>query len=133
MITQSQAKKAIEASEAKAREMGIAVTTVVVDASGLVIASSRMDGALPISPRFAYAKAYTASVLHMPSGVLEDFALPGKPYYGVNAMFGGEFTTIPGGVPVTIHERFVGGVGVGGGDPKQDLTCAEEAKKAIEG
>ncbi len=132
MITLVQARKALEASEAKARQFGITVSTVIVDANGLIIAASRMDNSLPISPRFAYAKAYTAAVLRMPSAVLEEYAVPGKPYYGITAIFGGEFTTIPGGYPVAKNNRVIGGIGVGGGEPSQDEACAKEALKVLE-
>lgn len=131
MISLHKAKKALEASEAKAKELGITVTTVIVDGSGLIIASSRMDNALPVSPRFAFTKAFTAAVLRMPTNVLADFAIPGKPYFGITSIYGGEFTTIPGGIPIQMEKAVVGGVGVGGGEPPQDVQCAEAALKVL--
>lgn len=125
------AKRGVAAAEKKAEELGIKITTCVVDEKGLIVIMARMDDALPISPRFAESKAYTACVLRMPTKSLLDYAAPDEPYYGVTSLFAGEFTTIPGGLPVQIEERFVGGVGVGGGAPDQDEQCAKAALQAI--
>ncbi len=132
MITLEKAKKALEASERKAKELGIAVTTVIVDEHGSIIASSRMDGAIPISPRFAYCKAYTSANLGMPTEGLGPYAGEGKPYFGLNTLFGGDLTPIAGGVPVKIGGRLAGAVGVGGStDTSQDSACAQEAVKVL--
>lgn len=132
MITLKRAKEALEASERKAKELGIAVTTVVVDEHGSIVAVERMDGAIPISPRFAYAKAFTSANLGMPTDAIEQYAAENKPYFSVNTLFGGELTTIAGGLPVTMDGKIVGGVGVGGStDTKQDLDCAKESVKIL--
>ncbi len=133
MITLEKAKKALEASEKKAAELGIAVTTVIVDEHGSIIAVSRMDGAIPISPRFAFSKAFTSANIGLPSGDMEPYASPEKPYYGINMLFGGELTVMAGGLPVKHTNKLTGGVGVGGStDTQQDTACAKEAVKILE-
>lgn len=132
MITLDKAKKALEASEQKAKELGTAVTTVIVDEHGAIIAVSRMNEAIPISPKFAYSKAFTSASLGMPSEGIGAYACEGKPYFGINTIFGGEITPIAGGVPVKIQNKLVGGVGVGGStDTSQDSQCAQEAAKVL--
>lgn len=134
MITLEKAKKALEASERKAKELGAAVTTVIVDEHGSIIAVSRMDGAIPISPRFAYSKAFTSASLGMPSEGIGAYACEGKPYFGINTILSGEITPIAGGVPVKMGAKLVGGVGVGGStDVTQDSQCAQEAAKILLG
>ena len=132
LITLDKAKKALEASEQKAKELGTAVTTTIVDEHGSVIAVSKMDGAIPISPRFSYSKAFTSASLGMPSEGIGAYACEGKPYFGVNTILGGEITPIAGGVPVKIEGKLVGGVGVGGSlDVSQDSQCAQEAARIL--
>jgi uncharacterized protein GlcG (DUF336 family) len=133
MITIDKAKKALEASEKKAAQLGTAVTTIIVDEHGSIIAASRMDGAIPISPKFALNKAYTSANLGMPTEAIAQYATEGKPFFGLNTLFAGKLTTMAGGAPVVINKKLVGGVGVGGSqDVRQDAECAQEAKKVLE-
>lgn len=134
MLTLSKAKKALEVSEEKAKKLGVAVATVILDTQGSVVAASRMDGAIPISPKFAYTKAYTSASLGIPSEGLAEYAKEGKPYFGISSIFGGKLTPIAGGAPIKINGEIVGGVGVGGSmDVSQDAQCAQEAVKILEG
>lgn len=133
MISLSKAKEAIEASESKAVELGIKVSTAIVDEHGTLIAFSRMDEAITISPKFAYAKAYTSGTIGMATADMAGYAVEGKPYQGMNSLFGGELTTISGGLPVMVSGKLVGGVGVGGAaDTSLDLQCALVAKAILE-
>lgn len=128
----SKIKKALEAAEAKAKELGIGVSIAVVDEYGDLVAFSRMEGAIKISPRFAMAKAYTAGTLGIATEDISQYAGEGKPYYGINSILGGELTTICGGLPIKAGDKLIGGVGVGGGyDVKQDAECAKVAVEAL--
>ena len=128
----SKAKKALEAAEAKAKDLGQAVSIAIVDEYGDLVAFSRMEGAIKISPKFAITKAYTSGTLGMPTGDISQYAGEGKPYYGIESIFGGELTTIAGGVPIKIGDKLVGGIGVGGSyDVNQDMECAKAALKEL--
>lgn len=134
MITLEKAKEAIVASERKAQELGISVSTAIVDEHGTLMAFSKMDNALIISPDFAINKAYTSANLGFPTKDLSSYATEGKPYFGINTLFGGKFNLLAGGLPVKIHGKNVGGIGVGGSaDPEQDVQCAQEALNVLQG
>lgn len=133
MITLNKAKQALVASENKAKQLGVAVTTTIVDTHGSIIAVSRMDGAIPISPNFSYEKAFTSASLGMPTSGLAEYAEEGKPYFGLTDIFGGKLTTIAGGLPVMRDGQVIGGVGVGGSAKvSEDEVCAKETLKILE-
>src|SRR5215831_14882907 len=63
-------EKAIEmvrSAHAQAAQLDIAVTAVVVDPSGRMIALGRMDRARPITVEMALNKAYTAASFQQPT------------------------------------------------------------------
>lgn len=132
MITLEKAKKALEASEKKAKELGAVVSTAIADDHGELIAFSKMDGAINISPRFSLSKAFTSANVGIATGDIAGYAAEGKPYFGVESAMGGKLNIIPGGVPVMDGAKIVGGVGVGGSqDVKQDEQCAKAAVEAL--
>jgi glc operon protein GlcG len=91
-----------------------------------------MDGAIPISPRIANAKAFTSASLGVPSEGLAKFAIEGKPYFGVTDVLGGELTPIAGGMPLMQDGKIAGGIGVGGSmDVNQDVECCKAAVAAL--
>jgi len=132
MLTLEIAQKIVNRTLDRARELQISVSVAVVDTHGTLVAFSRMDGALTISPKFATTKAFTAATLRMPTDGIAPYAESGKPYAGLHAIFGGELTTIAGGVPIVINGIVVGAIGVGGSaDVSQDLACAKHGLEAI--
>ena len=62
-ISIEKAMQLVQAAHAEAESIDLAVTAVVVDESGRVVALGRMDGARPISVDIATNKAYTAKSL----------------------------------------------------------------------
>lgn len=133
MITLEKAIEALRASEKKAEDLNIKVSTAIVDEYGVLIAFSRMDEALKVSPYFSQSKAQTSAGLGLPSGDVAAYAVEGKPYFSVNTSFGGKFMVIAGGLPVKMHGKVVGAVGVGGSmDVNQDAECAKAAVEVLE-
>src|SRR4030081_4017728 len=68
------ANQVIARAHAKAAELGIRVTVALVDEGGLLIALARMDGAPPLSPQIAEAKAVGAAMLNRDGAALAPLA-----------------------------------------------------------
>lgn len=131
-MTLLKAQKALELIRAKAEEMGVAVSASVVDPSGTLIASMKMDGAISISPKFSFTKAFTSATIGMPTSGMAAYDVPGKPYYGLHTIMAGSLTTIAGGQPIMVDSKLIGGIGVGGSaDVSQDDACATAGLSAF--
>ena len=127
-LTLADAQEAIAGAHAKAAALGIRVTVAVVDEGGLLIALARMDGAPPLSPQIAEAKAVGAAMLVRDGQGLADLARDRPGFFGV----ADRLTRVPivpglGSVLVKHEDRVLGAVGVSGGKPEQDLECAQAA------
>jgi glc operon protein GlcG len=120
------ANELIGRAHAKAAELGIRVTVAVVDEGAHVIALARMDGAAPLTPQIAEAKAVGAAMLHRDGASLGDLAKDRPGFFSV----ADRLVRVPivpglGSVLVKHDGKVLGAVGVSGGRPEQDLECAE--------
>ena len=116
---------AVQAAQAKAEELGINVSAVVMDRGGAVIASLRDPRSPFHTAGIASDKATTAAGFGMPTsqwwGFIESMNSPavkaGLPATDRLAIFGG-------GVPIYAGSELIGGIGVSGGSEEQDEICA---------
>ena len=125
-LTLAEAQKAIAGAHARANALEIRITVAVVDEGGLLIALGRMDGAPPLSPQLAEAKAVGAAMLYRDGASLAELAKDRPGFFSV----ADRLTRVPivpglGSVLVRRDRRVLGAVGVSGGRPEQDLECAE--------
>jgi glc operon protein GlcG len=126
------AGKLIDEAHAKAAELGIKVTAAVVDDGGHLIALGRMDGAPPISPQIAEAKAVGAAMFLRDGGALAQIAQDRPGFFSA----ADRLVRVPlipgvGAIPIKREGKFVGAIGVSGARPEQDLDCAECAVKSL--
>jgi uncharacterized protein GlcG (DUF336 family) len=130
-LTLQEAQEVIARAQAKATDSGIRVTVAVVDEGGLLIALARMDGAPPLSPQVAEAKAVGAAMLYRDGASLADLAKD-RPGFFAAADRLVRVPIVPGLGSVLIRRdgRILGAVGVSGGKPDQDLECAEAGLSA---
>ena len=131
MITTEQARKAVVAGEARAKQIGVPVNIAVLDDATHLKAFSRMDGAVLGSIDVAMGKARTAALFRITSEAVWDYCKPGAPAPGLERSNGG-LMTFPGGVPLAEADgSIIGAVGVSGGAPSQDKEIAEAAAAAL--
>jgi uncharacterized protein GlcG (DUF336 family) len=125
-LTLNEANQAIEKAHAKATELGVKVCVAVVDEGGLLIALGRMDGATPISPQIAEAKAVGAA-MSLRDGAWLAQTYQDRPgfFHAIERMVRTPLIPGPGSVPIKQGDRIVGAIGVSGARPEQDLECAE--------
>src|SRR6266705_1797989 len=125
-LTFDEAQKTISSAHAKAESLGIRVTVVVVDEGGLLITLGRMDGAPPLSPQVAEAKAVGAAMLYRDGAGLAELAKDRPGFFSVADRLV-RVPIVPGLGSVLIRRdgKVLGAAGVSGGRPEQDLECAE--------
>lgn|SRR5487761_161057 len=120
------AHKVIEKAHAKAKQLGIKVTVAIVDEGGHLIALSRMDGAMALSPQLAEAKAVGAAMFLRDGEALAKMAQDRPGFFSAADRLV-RVPLIPGLGSALIAEdgKTIGAVGVSGGRPDQDLECAQ--------
>ena len=131
-LSLEQATAATEAARRRAAELGIRVTVAVVDDGAHLVHLSRMDGAPPLTAEIAEAKATGAAALGRPGGVLAEIYEKRPGFFDAIADMPRR-PMIPGlgSVLIKSADRIMGAIGVSGGQPEQDLDCAEAGLKAI--
>lgn len=130
-VSLAEAQELITRAQAKAADIGIRVTVAVVDEGGLLVALSRMDGAPPLSPQIAEAKAVGAAMLYRDGGALAELARDRPGFFNV----ADRLVRVPivpglGSLLIRREDRVLGAVGVSGGKPEQDLECAQAGLSA---
>ncbi len=115
----------VESAFARARRRGASISAVVADRNGDLIQQDRMDGAAPMTPDLAEAKAATAVNFRCPSAAVRNWARE-SPQLATLVRF--PFLPLPGGIPIFRGDEIVGAIGVAGcKTPKGDEEIASAA------
>jgi len=124
--------RAIAAAQAQAQKIGIRVSVAVVDEGGFLVALARMDGAPPLSPQIAEAKASGTAL------TLREGEQMGEMYRDRPGFFGvvSELTRVPpvpgpGSRLARKEGRVLGALGASGGKPEQDVECVDAGLRAV--
>ncbi|AKR58224.1 hypothetical protein XM25_21005 [Devosia sp. H5989] len=126
-IDNATAEAVIAAASERATAMGVPQNIAVVDEAGHLVAFRRMDGAKFFSIEIAITKAFAAAGTRKATRDIGPATQPGQPGFGAQALVGGRFTTLPGGIPLEVGGAVIGAVGVSSGSTAQDQEVAEAA------
>src|SRR5947209_12230536 len=122
----------VNAAHVQAKQLDIAVTAVVVDESGRLLALGRMDRARPITVDIAMNKAFTAASFQQPTSELAGVA--SQPWFqSLVVSSNGRITAGGGALPIVEGGNVVGAIAVAGGTDEQDQRCCEAALASYQG
>ncbi|GAA1688346.1 hypothetical protein GCM10009830_39920 [Glycomyces endophyticus] len=125
--TLQQAEDLTDAALKAGAALGKALSVAVVDEGGYTVLVKRADGARPITPQIAQAKAYSAAVMERPSAQLRNWADSNPVFFNQVAQMGHQpIVPTEGGIPVKLDGRLIGGLGISGGTPDEDERIARE-------
>jgi glc operon protein GlcG len=132
-LTLAIARTMITACANHATTKGWKMNIAVVDSGANLIAFERMDHAYLGSGEIALNKAQTSAKFPFPTRVVEGLAygngvkqaaIPGLAHVrGIIAF--------AGGLPLMVGSTHLGGIGVSGGTPDEDESCAQTAVDAV--
>jgi glc operon protein GlcG len=120
-ISMNAAKKLVEASVAEATKRGWKMAVAVVSPSGDLVYFAKMDDTLLVSADIAPRKARTAVRFRRDTKLFFDQVESGHPFV---ATLDPNLVASPGGLPIVVDGKLIGGIGCSGGINTQDAwTC----------
>ncbi|WP_320782803.1 GlcG/HbpS family heme-binding protein [Streptomyces sp. CRN 30] len=133
-ISLDAAEEIIAAAHKRAQAVGKAVSVAVVDAGGFVVAIRRPDGARPLTPDIARAKAYTAAVMQRPGRMLKKWQESQPVFFSQLSQLPGAAMPImaaDGSVTIKKDGEVIGGLGIAGGTADEDQHIADEVLASL--
>jgi len=135
-LTSKGVRRMMDAAIAKAMEYDIAVTVAIVDDGGHLLMLERMEGGRFHTVHSATTKAVTAASNKRPTCPrgAQGQELDVLHALGLTLAAGPRnWTAMEGGYPILIESDCIGGIGVAGGDWRQDEEIARAALSAVGG
>ena len=105
------------------------VSIAVVDDTGNLLSFKRLDGASPMTARFAVEKANCSAISRRPTKRFNDLINKGQAgFLSMQSMSG----MLEGGEPIFYKDELVGAIGVSGVKSEEDALIAQKAIEAFE-
>ena len=133
-LTSKGVRMMMDAALTRAAEFGITVTVAIVDDGGHLLMLERMEGGRFHTVHSSTTKAITAASNRRPTTTkgAQGQELDVLHALGLALAAGPKnWTAMEGGYPVMVENECVGGIGVSGGDWKQDEEIAQAALNAV--
>jgi glc operon protein GlcG len=126
------AERAVRAAQAKARELGTAMTITVVDEAGRLVLTARGDGTGFFTPETSRAKAVAAAAFRKPTAWMAEQRKTHEPFWAnMPIVVSGQALPSPGATPIVRGGRVIGAIGCGGGTGEQDQVCSDAGAQAV--
>jgi len=131
-VSLAEAKQLADAARERAVKLNKPVTVAIVDTGGFVVALERMDGARPLQPSIATAKAYTAAIMQRPGNMLKDWE-KGQPAFFAQVARMGQHPIVAteGSIPIKRNGEIIGGLGIAGGTGAEDHQICEDILRSL--
>jgi uncharacterized protein GlcG (DUF336 family) len=131
-LSLTDAEQLVAAALSQGQGLGKALSVAVVDAGGFLVLVKRADGARPLTPRIAIAKAYSAAVMQRPTVMLRDWAASNPTFFAsLSQMADQPIVATEGGVTIKRDGDIIGGLGVSGGTGEEDQRVCEQVLGAL--
>ncbi len=114
-----------------ATEQNVAVCVTVIDEGGHIVYQCRMEEANYMTNESSFLKAKTAFLFRCPSHVLKTIIEKVPVLTHAIQLVPGDAFMLEGGLPLKLNDKFVGGVGISGGNLDQDLLVATTFVEAL--
>ena len=124
-LSLKQALRYADRAIAKASELGLAISLVVIDEFGQLVQLDRMDGAPLMSPDVAEAKALTALNFRQPSGQVA--GLSEGELKALQEVVQFRIVPLPGGLPIFQGAELKGAIGISGSAAASEEEIARHA------
>ena len=115
----------VDRGMAKANELALKLSFVVVDEFGQLVQLDRMDGAALMSPDIAEAKAVTALNFKLPTSQVAK--MDREALKAMEQVVHFKIFALAGGVPIFAGTELKGAIGVSGATPQQEEEVANYA------
>ncbi|GLZ06119.1 hypothetical protein Acsp03_35850 [Actinomadura sp. NBRC 104412] len=131
-LTLAEAEEITAACLKSGQSMGKALSVAIVDAGGFALVVKRSDGARPLTPSIAMAKAYSAAVMERPTRMLKPWAESNPGFFAQLSTMGTHpIVATDGGVTIKREGEILGGLGISGGTAEEDQQVCDEVLGAL--
>ncbi len=103
------------------------MAVAIVEPNGTLVYFEKADDTQYGSVKVALEKATSAALFRRPTKVFSDFIAKGNLYL----LKLGDSNPVPGGVPIVVGGKVIGGMGASGGSGAQDTQVVEAGLAAL--
>ncbi len=128
-ITLAQAQKVAAAAMAEAAKNKWEEAIAIVEPNGQLVYYAKMDDTQYGSMKVALNKATSSALFRRPTKVFHDLLAKGPQFLYLTELEGAN--AVPGGMPIVVGGKIIGGLGCSGVTGEQDIQICEAGLAAL--